>query len=264
MVLMMALSNGATAVSLDAESGYTSSAKFGNQLPSAQLEKKGCHGCYGGCHGKKGCHGCYGGCYGGYAYSCHGGYSYGCHGGYAYGGGYGCGGSGYGYGCGGGHVMYSGHGGYASGGVYSPDGYAVIPGSTEYTSGYFQPADVQYAPGDIQAPRSDRNRTRDQRRDGKAAPDEDQESTGSAPATITVRLPANARLTVDGAPTRSSSDTRALVTPELERGKDFHYTLEAQIIRDGKPVTLSKRVTVRAGEETEVTFDDAAGRVAQR
>jgi len=277
MVLMMALSNGATAVSLDPESGYAASARFGNQLPGAQLDRKGCNGCKGGhgCHGKKGCNGCYGGCYGcygGYAYSCHGGYSYGCYGG---GMSYGCSGYSHGcygghasYGCGGGHVIYSGGHGHAYSGVYGSDGYAVMPDGSGYTSGYFQPSDMQYAPGEIQNPASDRSRRdqnrRDQNRDAKPTRDEDQESAGPAPATITVRLPAGARLIVDGAPTRSTSATRSFVTPELERGKDFHYTLEAQIVQNGKPVTLSKRVAVRAGEESQVTFDAASSSVAQR
>jgi len=234
MVLMMALSNGAATPSLDPDNGYATAARYGNHLLT-QVEKKGCKGC-------KGCNGCYGGynCHG-----CYGGYSYGCHGGYAYG----CGG-----GCYGGHAYGHAYGGWSSG------GYAGAPGGYGYSSGYFEPSDMQYAPGDIQNPRNERRR--DQRRDGSR--DEEQESTGPARATITVRLPADARLTIDGEATRSTSDTRSFVTPPLERDKDFHYTLEARVLRDGKPVTMSKRVTVRAGEETQVSLDASSGNVAQR
>src|SRR5207244_3275794 len=54
----------------------------------------------------------------------------------------------------------------------------------------------------------------------------------SAPATIVVSLPADARLTVDGAQTNSVSERRTLVTPNLEAGETYVYTLRAEIVRD--------------------------------
>jgi uncharacterized protein (TIGR03000 family) len=76
-----------------------------------------------------------------------------------------------------------------------------------------------------------------------------------ASATIVVSLPEDARLTIDGEATTSTSDRRTFVSPSLAVGKDFHYTLKAKVVRDGQPVTLEKTVTVRAGEETRVTLD---------
>ena len=52
----------------------------------------------------------------------------------------------------------------------------------------------------------------------------------SAPATIQVSLPANAKLFVDGVATQSTSATRTLVTPELPAGQQFSYTLKAQTV----------------------------------
>jgi uncharacterized protein (TIGR03000 family) len=43
-----------------------------------------------------------------------------------------------------------------------------------------------------------------------------------------------------------------LVTPPLAAGRDFHYTLTAQLMRDGRAVNVTRDVTVRAGEETRV------------
>ena len=73
---------------------------------------------------------------------------------------------------------------------------------------------------------------------------------GETPATIRVLLPADAALTIDGAPTQSTAAVRNFVTPPLPAGKDFRYDLRAQMVRDGKNVTIERRVTVRAGQET--------------
>jgi uncharacterized protein (TIGR03000 family) len=81
-----------------------------------------------------------------------------------------------------------------------------------------------------------------------------------APATIIVSLPADASLLVDGAATTSTSTQRVFVSPELNPGRDYHYTLKAEWVRDGKSVAVSKEVAVRAGEETRVQI--AAGEPA--
>ncbi len=55
------------------------------------------------------------------------------------------------------------------------------------------------------------------------------------------------------------------VSPALEAGREFHYTVTAQFVQDGKPVTVSKEVAVRAGDETRVTLDaDSLAGVASR
>jgi uncharacterized protein (TIGR03000 family) len=84
-----------------------------------------------------------------------------------------------------------------------------------------------------------------------------------APATIVVDLPAEARLSIDGDPTTSTGGQRVFVSPELNPGRDYHYTLKAEIVRDGKPVAVAQEVAVRAGEETQVTLTLPSG-VAQR
>jgi uncharacterized protein (TIGR03000 family) len=76
-----------------------------------------------------------------------------------------------------------------------------------------------------------------------------------APAFLVVTLPAEARLTIDGAPTKLAVAERTFQTPELEPGKIFHYTLVAEVMRDGKPVTTTQKVAVQAGQETRVTLD---------
>jgi uncharacterized protein (TIGR03000 family) len=82
-------------------------------------------------------------------------------------------------------------------------------------------------------------------------------SETAAPATLVVTLPADARLTIAGAPTTSTSSTRVFVSPTLQPGKAYRYTLEASFVQDGKPVVVKKSVRVRAGRQTEVALTPA-------
>jgi uncharacterized protein (TIGR03000 family) len=189
----------------------------------------GCHGCYGccgGCYG--GCYGsCYGGCYGyggGWGY---GGGCWGCWGGYGcngcWGGCYGC------YGCYGGH----GYSDYAPGGVggtYAPGGVGA-PG---------------VAPGGDVLPRPKEEKDKDK--------DNNKESMAPNRARLIVELPADAKLYVDDRPVKASSPRRTFHTPELELGQAYYYDLRAEVVRDGKPVTETRRVIVRAGAVIRADF----------
>jgi len=73
-------------------------------------------------------------------------------------------------------------------------------------------------------------------------------------ATLRVYLPPDAKLTVDGHPTASTSSIRFFVTPPLEDGKDFSYTLRATFTRNDTRWTLEREVNVRAGQETVVSL----------
>jgi uncharacterized protein (TIGR03000 family) len=92
-----------------------------------------------------------------------------------------------------------------------------------------------------------------------AAPPTDPPSAAREPATIRVTLPADARLTVDGQPTRSISAERLFLSPPLEPGQDFRYTFRAEFLREGKTVTVQRDVIVRAGRETVVSLDAPGG-----
>ena len=87
---------------------------------------------------------------------------------------------------------------------------------------------------------------------------------GPAPASRIVHLPANARLTIDGDPTRSTSGARWFVSPPLEPGKTYHYDLKAEVVRDGKRLTETRRVAVRAGQVSAVRMAFAGQAVAAK
>jgi uncharacterized protein (TIGR03000 family) len=216
----------------------------------------------GGCHGGRGghsCCGCYGGGYGG----CYGGgyASGGCMG---YGGGYGgctgySGGMGYG-GCYGGGVVAGGcyGGGVVTGGCY---GGGVVTGGCY--GGGFGYAGVPYvAPGTGTGGTGTGKGGEGIKKMPK--PEGGPEASLPAPATILVNLPADATLTIDGEATTSTSSSRVFVSPTLQPGREYHYTLKAEVKRDGKPVSVEERVAVRAGETTPVTLTLPATSVAQR
>jgi len=91
---------------------------------------------------------------------------------------------------------------------------------------------------------------------------EDAIAPGSA--VMVVELPQDATLTVDGTATTSTSANRVLVTPVLEAGRTYNYTLTAQVMRDGVLQTVSRQVAVRAGEETRVNLELPVATVVAR
>jgi uncharacterized protein (TIGR03000 family) len=76
----------------------------------------------------------------------------------------------------------------------------------------------------------------------------------AAPARITVHLPADAKLMVDGVECPLASDTRAFDTPKLAPGQQYYYTVKAELVRDGKTRTETKRIIFEAGRKIDVEF----------
>jgi uncharacterized protein (TIGR03000 family) len=77
---------------------------------------------------------------------------------------------------------------------------------------------------------------------------------GDDTARITVTLPADAELYVDGYETKEVGPARDFVTPPLARGKDFSYSIRAVWTEDGKPVEKTRKVTFQAGSQMRVDF----------
>src|SRR5262249_6888324 len=85
----------------------------------------------------------------------------------------------------------------------------------------------------------------------------------SAPATLIVNLPAEAKLLVDGNVTKSTSAERVFVSPALIPGQLYNDTLTAQFAKHGPPGRVTKTAQVRGGVETRVTIE-ASEAVASR
>jgi uncharacterized protein (TIGR03000 family) len=80
----------------------------------------------------------------------------------------------------------------------------------------------------------------------------------AAPANVVVSLPADATLKVDGNSTQSTTDLRTFSTPVLPIGQSFHYTLTAEVVRDGQTLTATQQVTVQAGLTSRVELPASA------
>ena len=174
-----------------------------------------------------GCHGGRGGLFGGHGCRGGGGLFHG--GGGCHGGGWACNGGGC-HGCRGGGGLFHGGGGCHGGGYGCCGGGVIV---TPMTPGGVAPEKIKDLP---------------------------KEKKTSAPATIEVRLPAGATLLVDGAPTKSTSAVRTLITPALSVNDTFVYTLQAEMDGDVQTQTI----TVRGGQTTEVQFDMATQGVVSR
>jgi uncharacterized protein (TIGR03000 family) len=182
------------------------------------------HGCCGG--------GCYGGSYGG----CCGGSYGGCHSGYVS----------PGYGCCGGRA-------YSAGAMAGPAPYRSYYGPPAYPATSYAPLPSDRA-GDfrVEQPR------RDQAEIAPAAWSEQVRGNAPASAMLVVNVPENAKVFIDDKPTQSTGETRTYVSPPLPPTGEFHYTVRAEIVREGRTIATGKQVTVRAGQPSQVTLDMSA------
>jgi len=150
----------------------------------------------------------------------------------------GCYGGGYG-GCSGGYGgCYGGGYGGCSGGYGGCGGYAGMAYSGSY-GGYVVSPTVTTPASVVQA-------------------------SGQTPATLVVTLPAGAKLMIDDSPTSSTAASRVFQTPPLEPGYEYYYTLKAETMQDGKPVQVTNRATVRAGQTTSVRLEFPLANVARQ
>src|SRR5258708_25198514 len=200
-------------------------------------------------------------CHGGWA--CHGGFAFygslACHGGFAFHGGFGCHGAFSCHGCHGAywfayHVIPVSSvpiGGISFGSCQGCFGscfgcygaYDPYYGSAVWGANY-----INYVPVPEAAPATDTRIQEKKKTDARPAGMKD------AVARITVELPEDAKLTVDGVACPLTSSTRTLETPELQPGQKYTYTLEAKVVRNGETIAASRRVVFESGKMISVDF----------
>ena len=73
-------------------------------------------------------------------------------------------------------------------------------------------------------------------------------------ATVSVSVPANAKIFVNGLATTSIGAERQYVSRGLRAGAKYSYTVRAEIVRDGKTVTETQTVQLKAGETANLAF----------
>jgi len=218
-------------------------------------------------HGCFACGGCYGACYGNFgvdSYNCYGGSQwagygcgwsghhggYGCYGGYTGCGGYGCAGGywgGYGCSCSGYPWDWSSAGcngcwgGYS--GVISP--YFVQPPPAPPTTKPSETIPPPSKPGETIPPPSKPGET-----------PKPPEAVAPNRARLIVDVPPDAKLYIDDTAMKTTAEHRTYQTPDLEPGQTYYYEVRVELQRDGKPVSETRRVLVRAGQEIHADFTD--------
>ncbi len=75
-------------------------------------------------------------------------------------------------------------------------------------------------------------------------------------AVLTVKVPAEAKIFVNGLATTSAGAERNYVSRDLRPGFNYTYELRAEFVREGKTVTESKSVTLTAGQTARVDFNE--------
>jgi uncharacterized protein (TIGR03000 family) len=73
-------------------------------------------------------------------------------------------------------------------------------------------------------------------------------------ATLTVRVPADARVFVNGLATTSTGSVRRYVSNGLRDGYNYTYSIRAEIVRDGQTITETQAVKLQAGDAPSVEF----------
>jgi uncharacterized protein (TIGR03000 family) len=81
----------------------------------------------------------------------------------------------------------------------------------------------------------------------------------SGRAQLVFTLPADARLFVDGKPVAAGQGNGAFQTPNLQPGQEYYYEVRAELTRDGKPVSETRRVVVKAGAVVRTDFSGLGG-----
>ncbi len=87
-------------------------------------------------------------------------------------------------------------------------------------------------------------------------PPVDNETVEAAPARITITVPSDARVSIDGTMTTSTETTRTFESPILQNGKSYSYTFKAEFVRDGKEVVVTREVSVKAGTDVTVSLEN--------
>ena len=93
----------------------------------------------------------------------------------------------------------------------------------------------------------------------QAVPDQ---ASRNSEATLTVSVPNDARVFVNGVQTKSVGSERSYVSRGLQSGFNYTYEVRAEIERDGKIVEETKMVSLTSGRTARVAFALEANEVA--
>ena len=87
------------------------------------------------------------------------------------------------------------------------------------------------------------------------APASGDQTRFSRSATLSVHVPADAKVFVNGLATKSTGAERRYVSSGLQAGYSYTYEVRAELVRDGQPVSETKVIKLQAGGAADVDFD---------
>ena len=73
-----------------------------------------------------------------------------------------------------------------------------------------------------------------------------------------VKAPLDVHITVNGVAAERTKAEQVFATPNLDAGRTYSYEFRAEAIRDGKTVTKTRKVIVKAGQQSTADFSDLA------
>jgi uncharacterized protein (TIGR03000 family) len=71
---------------------------------------------------------------------------------------------------------------------------------------------------------------------------------------LTVWVPNEAKVLINGLTTKSTGSTRSYVSYGLKLGQMYEYKIKAEVVREGKIITEEQTVLLQAGTQRSVVF----------
>jgi uncharacterized protein (TIGR03000 family) len=75
-------------------------------------------------------------------------------------------------------------------------------------------------------------------------------------AKLLIELPANAKLFIDDKPVKTALGVQLLDTPALQPDTVYFYIVRVEMMRDGQPLSETRRILVRAGQVARTEFKE--------
>jgi uncharacterized protein (TIGR03000 family) len=88
-------------------------------------------------------------------------------------------------------------------------------------------------------------------------------TTSAAETSLTVHVPADAKVYLAGNATKSGGETRVFRTTGLAGSKSWEgYTVRVELERGGRTFTKEETITLKAGQSQELSFDFEGDKIA--
>jgi uncharacterized protein (TIGR03000 family) len=163
---------------------------------------------------------------------------------------------------GGGYGCHGGHGGGYATPAFGGHGPGLLGPSTDRTIDSKDKSKDGNGTKDKDDPDADdKAKDKDKGKDKKIEKGKDKEieknkdkDKDDTRAHLIFELPAGAKLFVDDQPIANAEGRKSFRTPALRDGQTYYYELRAEVVRDGKTVVQTKRVTLSAGDTIKADF----------